>query len=187
MKVLPGVKIPADGLVGFGASEVDESALMGESVPVPKKQSGQVVVATLNHANTIRLRLSDVGEKSAKAQITKFLKKRSLRKCPCTISPTDSFTFCAVCSLAWRHVQWFGADPRRSLTSINVSLTFYLRCCFSLCIGACGSYSHDVWYWCWCPPQSAYQGKTGGRSLGEHRCLRQEWNSHKRSPQCHRS
>ena len=47
MKVLPGVKIPADGSVGFGASEVDESALTGESVPVPKRQSGKVVVATL--------------------------------------------------------------------------------------------------------------------------------------------
>ena len=47
VKVLPGVKISADGSVAFGASEVDESALTGESVPVPKKQSGKVVLATL--------------------------------------------------------------------------------------------------------------------------------------------
>ena len=70
VKVLPGVKIPADGSVGCGASVVDESTLTGESVPVPKKQIGKVVVATLNHADTISLRLSNGGEKSAKAQIT---------------------------------------------------------------------------------------------------------------------
>ena len=52
VKVLPGSKIPADGIVGFGASEVDESALTGESVLVPKKQGDKVVGATLNLAGT---------------------------------------------------------------------------------------------------------------------------------------
>ena len=74
VKVPPGAKIPADGIVEFGTSEVDESALTGESVPVPKKQGDKVVGATLNHAGTIRVRLSGVGEKSAVAQIAKLVK-----------------------------------------------------------------------------------------------------------------
>ena len=72
MKALPGAKIPADGIVGFGTSEVDESALTGESVPVPKKQGDKVVGTTLNHG-TIRVRLSGVGEKSAVAQIAQLV------------------------------------------------------------------------------------------------------------------
>ena len=49
VKVPPGAKIPAGGIVEFGTSEVDESALTGGSVPVSKKQGDKVVGATLNH------------------------------------------------------------------------------------------------------------------------------------------
>jgi len=82
VKVLPGAKIPGDGIVEFGTSEVDESALTGESVPVPKKQGDKVVGATMNHAGTIRVRLSGVGEKSAVAQIAKLVEEAQSQKAP---------------------------------------------------------------------------------------------------------
>lgn len=42
-QVLPGAKIPADGVVAWGESAVDESALTGESLPIPKKVGDEVI------------------------------------------------------------------------------------------------------------------------------------------------
>ena len=42
-QVLPGAKIPADGVVTWGESAVDESALTGESLPIPKKVGDKVI------------------------------------------------------------------------------------------------------------------------------------------------
>ena len=72
----------ANGIVEFGTSEVDESAPAGESVPVPKKQGDKVVGAMMNHAGTIRVRLSGVGEKSAVAQIAKLVEEAQSQKAP---------------------------------------------------------------------------------------------------------
>ena len=113
VKVLPGAKIPPDGIV--------ESALTGESVLVPKKQGDKVVGATLNHAGTIRVRLSGVGEKSVVAQIAKLVEEAQSQKAPVQdladriasrfVLAVVSVAAVNVCSLAWPHVQWFGADP----------------------------------------------------------------------------
>ena len=82
VKVLPSAKIPADGVVRLGTSEVDESALTGESVPVPKKQGYKVVGHPLNHDGSIRVKLSGVGEKSAVAQIAQLVKEAQSLKAP---------------------------------------------------------------------------------------------------------
>ncbi len=48
MKVLPGTKIPADGVVIRGESAVDESLITGESVPRKKRVGDKVIGATIN-------------------------------------------------------------------------------------------------------------------------------------------
>ena len=121
VKVPPGAKIPADGIVRFGTSEVDESALTGESVPVPKKQGYKVVGDQLNHAGSTRVRLSGVGEKSAVAQIAQLVEEAQSLKAPVQdLADRIASRFCACCgqrgcryfcSLTWRRVQRFGADP----------------------------------------------------------------------------
>ena len=82
VKVLPGAKIRADEIVRFGTSEVDESALTGESVLVPKKQGYKVVGEPWNHAGYIRVRLSGVDEKSAVAQIAQLVEEAQSFKSP---------------------------------------------------------------------------------------------------------
>ncbi|MBR5741793.1 MAG: cation-translocating P-type ATPase, partial [Firmicutes bacterium] len=54
--VKPGETIPADGVVLSGGSTVDESALTGESVPVPKKEGDRVSTPAINQRGTLTCR-----------------------------------------------------------------------------------------------------------------------------------
>lgn len=69
--IRPGDKLPVDGVVTEGASNVDESMITGESVPVSKKPGDTVIGATINKTGTFRFRATRVGDDTALAQIVK--------------------------------------------------------------------------------------------------------------------
>ncbi len=80
--VRPGSKIAADGVVEEGDSDVDESAVTGESVPVHKQPGAQVVGATVNTNGTLRVRATKVGSDTALAQIVKLVQQAQNSKAP---------------------------------------------------------------------------------------------------------
>ncbi|QNE73518.1 heavy metal translocating P-type ATPase [Streptomyces finlayi] len=80
--VRPGAKIAVDGLVEEGESEVDESMVTGESLPVHKVPSSQVVGATINANGTLRVRATKVGSDTALAQIVKLVQEAQNSKAP---------------------------------------------------------------------------------------------------------
>ena len=61
MVVLPGEKIPTDGMVEAGRSSVDESMLTGESLPVDKGPGHLVYGATVNQRGRLEVRATAVG------------------------------------------------------------------------------------------------------------------------------
>src|SRR5215211_3442610 len=67
--VRPGAKVPVDGVVENGESEVDESLVTGESLPVPKTAGDEVIGASVNTTGTLRVRATKVGSDTALAQI----------------------------------------------------------------------------------------------------------------------
>jgi len=67
--VKPGERVPADGVVMFGESYVDESMITGESVPVRKTQKSLVVGGTLNKNGSFQFTATRVGRDTALAQI----------------------------------------------------------------------------------------------------------------------
>ncbi|MGC8020734.1 heavy metal translocating P-type ATPase, partial [Salmonella enterica] len=69
MLVRPGAKIPTDGVVESGESEVDESMVTGESMPVDKAPGSEVIGATVNTVGTLRVTATKVGSDTALAQI----------------------------------------------------------------------------------------------------------------------
>ncbi|MER5628330.1 HAD-IC family P-type ATPase [Streptosporangium sp. NPDC002544] len=73
--VRPGAKIPVDGVVEDGESEVDESMVTGESLPVHKQQGSTVIGATINRNGTLRVRATRVGADTALAQIVKLVQQ----------------------------------------------------------------------------------------------------------------
>jgi Cu2+-exporting ATPase len=82
MLVRPGSKIAVDGTVEDGESEVDESMVTGESLPVHKEQGSSVVGATININGVLRVRATKVGSDTALAQIVKLVQEAQNSKAP---------------------------------------------------------------------------------------------------------
>jgi Cu2+-exporting ATPase len=82
MLVRPGSKIAVDGTVEDGESEVDESMVTGESLPVHKEPGSEAVGATININGTLRVRATKVGSDTALAQIVKLVQEAQNSKAP---------------------------------------------------------------------------------------------------------
>ncbi len=80
--IRPGTKIAVDGVVEDGDSEVDESMVTGESLPVHKATGAQVTGATINVNGTLRVRATKVGSDTALAQIVKLVQEAQSSKAP---------------------------------------------------------------------------------------------------------
>ena len=75
VRVRPGEAVPVDGEVIEGASDVDESMLTGESMPVPKGPGDRVAGATRNAEGTLLVRATRLGKDSALAQIVAMVRE----------------------------------------------------------------------------------------------------------------
>jgi P-type Cu2+ transporter len=80
--VRPGAKIATDGIVEEGESEVDESVVTGESLPVHKQPGDEAIGATININGTLRVRATRVGADTALAQIVQLVQEAQNSKAP---------------------------------------------------------------------------------------------------------
>jgi len=80
--IRPGAKIPADAVVEEGESEVDESMVTGESMPIAKSPGSELIGASINKNGTLRARAQRVGSDTALAQIVKLVQEAQNSKAP---------------------------------------------------------------------------------------------------------
>lgn len=80
--IRPGAKVPVDAEVIEGVSEVDESMVTGESLPVSKAVGSQLIGATINRNGTLRARATAVGSDTALAQIVQLVQEAQNSKAP---------------------------------------------------------------------------------------------------------
>lgn len=71
--VKPGSKVPADGIVVEGRSEINESVITGESKPVTKKQDDEVIAGSINGDGTLRVRVTKIGESTFLAGVMRLV------------------------------------------------------------------------------------------------------------------
>ncbi|MBQ9925861.1 MAG: heavy metal translocating P-type ATPase, partial [Clostridia bacterium] len=80
--IRPGQSIPVDGVLIEGHSQVDESAITGESIPVEKKVGDTAIAATINKNGFFKFRATRVGQDTTLAQIVALVEEASASKAP---------------------------------------------------------------------------------------------------------
>lgn len=82
LRVRPGEKVPADGIVLDGTSQLDESMLTGEPLPVARTVGDAVIGATLNGSGSLVIRAERVGEDGMLAQIVHLVAQAQRSRAP---------------------------------------------------------------------------------------------------------
>lgn len=80
--ILPGERIPVDGMVLEGMTHVDESMLTGESLPVMKQAGDEVTGGTVNREGHLLVRVGAVGTKTVLARMVRMVEDAQLEKAP---------------------------------------------------------------------------------------------------------
>jgi Cu2+-exporting ATPase len=75
VRVKPGERVPADGLIVAGATSLDESMLTGESKPVEKGEGAEVIGGSVNGEGAITLEIRKTGSETYLAQVMDMVRR----------------------------------------------------------------------------------------------------------------
>lgn len=127
LRVLPGEKIPVDGIVMTGRTAIDESLLTGEAIPVLKQAGDRVTAGTLNQSGAITLQATQIGADTTLAQIIASVEAAQTRKIPIqqfADQVAGYFAYGVMIAAALTFGFWYGWGTRwfpSVLTAIAVS------------------------------------------------------------------
>ncbi|MDH4001272.1 MAG: HAD-IC family P-type ATPase, partial [Xanthomonadales bacterium] len=82
LRVRPGEKIPADGVILEGSSHIDESMMSGEPLPVPRSTGDPVIGATINGTGSLLIEARRVGADTLLAQIVQMVSSAQRSRAP---------------------------------------------------------------------------------------------------------
>ena len=82
LRVLPGEKIPVDGVIVAGTTSVDQSVMTGESLPVDKACGDEVYCGTVNRFGSVDIVATKVGEDSSLQKLIRLVKEAEEKKAP---------------------------------------------------------------------------------------------------------
>jgi Cu+-exporting ATPase len=117
VRVRPGQRVPADGVVAEGSSELDESLLTGESLPVHRAHGDPVIGGTLNASGALVVRVTRVGGETALAQIMALVEEAQGSRAPMqrladAVAARFVPAILAVAALAFAGWMLLGPEPR---------------------------------------------------------------------------
>jgi Cd2+/Zn2+-exporting ATPase len=82
LRIRPGDKIPLDGVVLGGASDVNQAPITGESLPVDKAPGDQVYAGTINGHGTLELEVTRVARDTTLARIIHLVEEAQAKRAP---------------------------------------------------------------------------------------------------------
>src|SRR6185503_4880946 len=133
LRVRPGEKVPVDGVVVEGASNVDESMITGEPIPVEKQAGDRVVGATVNGTGAFVMRAERVGSETLLAQIVQMVADAQRSRAPIQRLAdvvSSYFVPAVVIIAAITFIVWsvWGPEPRMAYGLVNAVAVLIIAC-----------------------------------------------------------
>jgi len=133
LRVRPGEKVPADGIVLEGSSNIDESMISGEPVPVTKSAGDEVIGATVNGTGSLVIEARRVGADTVLSQIVQMVAQAQRSRAPVqrlVDNVASYFVPLVVISAVITFVVWaaWGPAPAMAYATINAVAVLIIAC-----------------------------------------------------------
>ncbi len=133
LRVRPGEKIPVDGIVVDGESNVDESMVTGEPIPVTKEQGERLIGATVNGTGSLLMTAEKIGSDTLLSQIVQMVADAQRSRAPIQkLADTVAGFFVPVVVLiaAISFTVWglYGPEPRLAHAIVNAVAVLIIAC-----------------------------------------------------------
>ncbi|OGA68457.1 MAG: copper-translocating P-type ATPase [Betaproteobacteria bacterium RIFCSPLOWO2_12_FULL_68_20] len=133
LRVRPGEKVPVDGTCLEGSSNVDESMITGEPIPVPKKPGNRVTGATINGKGTLVIRAERIGADTLLARIVHMVAQAQRTRAPvqrladlvAAYFVQTVIAIAAITALVWG---FFGPEPALTYALVNAVAVLIIAC-----------------------------------------------------------
>ena len=135
VRIRPGERVPADGEIVTGMTEVDESLLTGESAPRARGRGDQIIAGTLNLSGAVEVRVLRAGQDSTLATVSRLLERaQASRPLTATLADRVAAWFVAGVLLLSLLVllYWLRADATRAFPIVLAVLVVTCPCALSL-------------------------------------------------------
>jgi Cu2+-exporting ATPase len=130
--IRPGDKIPVDGIVIEGSSDVDESMITGESVPISKFQGDEVVGASINKTGSFKFRATKVGADTALAQIVRLVQQAQNSKAPSqrlADRASQWLVIAAITTALATFIMWYAVGLESVVFATTLAITVIVIAC----------------------------------------------------------
>jgi Cu+-exporting ATPase len=133
LRVRPGEKIPVDGVVVEGSSNVDESMVTGEPIPIEKGANDWVIGGTVNGNGSFVMRAERVGSETLLAQIVQMVAEAQRSRAPIqrlADRVAAYFVPIVIAVAVITFIAWsvWGPEPRMAYALVNAVAVLIIAC-----------------------------------------------------------
>ena len=133
LRVVPGEKVPVDGVLVEGHSSVEESMITGEPIPIEKSVGDKVTGGTVNGSGSFVMRAERVGSDTLLGQIVNMVAEAQRSRAPIQgLADKVAGIFVplvlAVSVLTFVLWMWFGPEPRLAHAIVNAVAVLIIAC-----------------------------------------------------------
>jgi Cu2+-exporting ATPase len=128
----PGDKVPVDGEVTEGETNIDEALVTGESVPVSKRPGDGVIAGSINRSGSVRFRATKVGADTTLAQIVDLVQKAQNSKAPgqrLADRAAQYLVILAVGSGVVTFIAWYFFGGAAAITALTFAISAVVIAC----------------------------------------------------------
>ena len=133
LRVVPGDKVPVDGVVLEGRSNVEESMITGEPIPVEKTVGDKVIGGTVNGTGSFVMRAERVGSDTLLGQIVNMVAEAQRSRAPIQgladkVASVFVPAVLAVSVLTFVLWMWVGPEPKLAYAIVNAVAVLIIAC-----------------------------------------------------------